>query len=188
MWTATGELEHSVPEADIGRHEAQTCYCGEPNCVGTIGGKTQTDIGGIDDLFLDALGIMDEVKQGGMKGTRKKAARQLAENDYDVSYPVYTLSSRQPVLHPIQEHQATKVAAAIRQSMENPRMMGLLLKRVKVGYHFHVAANPQMSEDPVVQRQLMRMHGFSLMTMILTDLSQDRNIVLLVSCRQRILS
>lgn len=29
------------------------CYCGEWNCVGTIGGKTQTDIGGMDDLFLD---------------------------------------------------------------------------------------------------------------------------------------
>jgi histone-lysine N-methyltransferase SETD2 len=35
------------------RHEAQMCYCGEWNCVGTIGGKTQTDIGGMDDLFLD---------------------------------------------------------------------------------------------------------------------------------------
>lgn len=34
-------------------HEAQICYCGEYNCVGTIGGKTQTDVGGIDDLFLD---------------------------------------------------------------------------------------------------------------------------------------
>lgn len=35
----------------------------------------------------------------------------------------------------------------------------------------------QMSDDPVIQRQLMRMHGFSLMTMILTDLAADRNIV-----------
>lgn len=35
------------------RHDAQTCYCGEPNCVGTIGGKTQTDIAGLDDLFID---------------------------------------------------------------------------------------------------------------------------------------
>lgn len=35
------------------RNDAQECFCGEPNCVGTIGGKTQTDIGGMDDLFLD---------------------------------------------------------------------------------------------------------------------------------------
>lgn len=35
------------------RHEAQKCYCDEPSCVGFIGGKTQTDIGGMDDLYLD---------------------------------------------------------------------------------------------------------------------------------------
>jgi hypothetical protein len=38
-----------------GRHDAQICYCGEPNCVGFIGGKTQTDssLGTMNDLFLD---------------------------------------------------------------------------------------------------------------------------------------
>ncbi|TXT15823.1 hypothetical protein VHUM_00326 [Vanrija humicola] len=135
-------------------HEAQICYCGEPNCVGFIGGKTQTDVGGIDDLFLDALGILDEVVAQGMKGSRKKKARQLDE-DYV------------PVLHPMQENDVPKVAAAMRQSMENPRMMGRLLERVK------------MTDEPVVQRQLMRMHGFSLMTMILTDMAENRDIVLL---------
>lgn len=34
-------------------HDAQPCYCDEPNCVGSIGGKTQTDVAGMDDLFLD---------------------------------------------------------------------------------------------------------------------------------------
>ena len=34
-------------------HDAQECYCGEPNCVGFIGGKTQTDIAGMDDLYLE---------------------------------------------------------------------------------------------------------------------------------------
>lgn len=34
-------------------HDAQPCYCGEPNCVGFIGGKTQTDIAAMDDLYLD---------------------------------------------------------------------------------------------------------------------------------------
>ena len=35
------------------RHQAQVCYCGEPNCMGYIGGKTQTDIAAMDDLYLD---------------------------------------------------------------------------------------------------------------------------------------
>lgn len=36
-------------------HDAQVCHCGEPNCVGFIGGKTQTDIAGMDDLYLDGM-------------------------------------------------------------------------------------------------------------------------------------
>jgi hypothetical protein len=39
-------------DVDAIRHDAQICYCGEPNCVGTIGGKTQTDIGGMGDLLI----------------------------------------------------------------------------------------------------------------------------------------
>lgn len=85
------------------RHEAQPCYCGEPKCVGFIGGKTQTDIGAMDDLYLDgkalfwptlfsfilifvgcvALGITDEVEALGLKGSKKKKGRKLDE-DYMV--------------------------------------------------------------------------------------------------------
>lgn len=69
-------------------HEAQICYCGEPGCVGFIGGKTQTDIGGMDDLFLDALGITEQVEAEGMKGSKKKKARHLDE-DFTVSHPKF---------------------------------------------------------------------------------------------------
>ncbi|WRT70012.1 uncharacterized protein IL334_007005 [Kwoniella shivajii] len=137
-------------------HDAQICYCGEPNCVGTIGGKTQTDVSlsTMNDLFLDALGISDEVEAFGMKGSKKKKSRQL---DADFI----------PTLRPIEEPEVQKVAAAMRQSMENKTMMSRLLQRIK------------MSEDPAIQRQLMRMHGFSLMSMVLAELAADRDIVLL---------
>lgn len=122
-----GELA-DVTVADS-RHEAQICYCGEPNCVGTIGGKTQTDIGGMDDLFLEALGILDEVNSGGMKGSRKKKARHLDE-DY---VPILT-----PITDPAQ---ANKVSAAMRQSVENPTMMGRLIERVKVSCELEAEAD-----------------------------------------------
>src|ERR1700760_603612 len=34
-------------------HQAQPRYCGEPNGIGFIGGKTHTDIATIDDLYLN---------------------------------------------------------------------------------------------------------------------------------------
>jgi hypothetical protein len=64
MSTATGE--HSPHPAALfvlikalcfRSHEAQECYCGEPACIGFIGGKTQTDIGIMDDLYLDGLSL-----------------------------------------------------------------------------------------------------------------------------------
>jgi [histone H3]-lysine36 N-trimethyltransferase len=36
-------------------HDAQQGFCGEPDCVGFIGGKTQTDVGAVDDLYLDGI-------------------------------------------------------------------------------------------------------------------------------------
>lgn len=38
-----------------------------------------------------------------------------------------------------------------------------------------------MTDDGAMHRQLMRMHGFSLMYMVLTELADDNEIVLLVS-------
>lgn len=38
-----------------------------------------------------------------------------------------------------------------------------------------------MTDDGIVHRQLMRMHGFSLMSMVLTELAEDKEIVKLVS-------
>lgn len=37
----------------IGSHDPQPCHCGEPQCIGVIGGKTQTDIAAMDDIVLD---------------------------------------------------------------------------------------------------------------------------------------
>lgn len=70
-------------------HDAQICYCGEPNCVGTIGGKTQTDIGTMNDLFLDALGISEEVEELQLKGSKKKKSRQLDEDFIVSALPKY---------------------------------------------------------------------------------------------------
>ncbi|KAI0298466.1 hypothetical protein B0F90DRAFT_1818675 [Multifurca ochricompacta] len=53
-------FNYNVDRYGAGSHDAQPCYCGEDKCVGFIGGKTQTDLAGMDDLYLDALGITDE--------------------------------------------------------------------------------------------------------------------------------
>lgn len=83
-------------------HQAQTCYCGEPNCVGFIGGKTQTDVVTIDDLYLDGLSLvksiftfaygaclalgLDEEAMAALKGTKKKKGKKIDDPDFMVYF------------------------------------------------------------------------------------------------------
>ncbi|KAH7907254.1 hypothetical protein BJ138DRAFT_522413 [Hygrophoropsis aurantiaca] len=132
-------------------HDAQPCYCGEAKCVGFIGGKTQTDIAGMDDLYLDALGITDEVDRLGLKGSKKKKSKKLDE-DY------------MPELKPLLEKDTPKVVQAIRQT-QSKKVLFKLLTRIRI------------TEDQAALRQIMRLRGFSLMTNILEDHAKDIDIV-----------
>ena len=69
---ATGEFATPPPPSPQGgfcrgtdnyfcRHDAQPCYCGEAKCVGFIGGKTQTDLAGMDDLYLDGALVCSSI-------------------------------------------------------------------------------------------------------------------------------
>ncbi|KAI1789708.1 hypothetical protein LXA43DRAFT_892413 [Ganoderma leucocontextum] len=128
-------------------HDAQPCYCGEPNCVGFIGGKTQTDLAAMDDLYLDALGIADEVEMYGLKGSKKKKGKKLDEDFI-------------PDLKPIILKEVPKVISAMRQT-QSKKVLVKLLMRIK------------LTEDLAALRQLMRLRGFSVMTNILEDYNQD---------------
>ncbi|SCZ94660.1 BZ3500_MvSof-1268-A1-R1_Chr12-3g04028 [Microbotryum saponariae] len=135
-------------------HVAQECYCGEPNCVGFIGGKTQTDIGGMDDLYLDALGIAEEVEALGLRGTKKKKGKKLDEDFL-------------PLLRPIDIDEVPKVSAAVRQSIQTRRILEKILTRI------------QMTNDPEVLSDLLRLHGFNLMTHILKEYPTDERVITL---------
>ncbi|CDO68786.1 hypothetical protein BN946_scf184989.g52 [Trametes cinnabarina] len=128
-------------------HDAQPCYCGEPNCVGFIGGKTQTDLAAMDDLYLDALGITEEVEKFGLKGSKKKKGKKLDEDFI-------------PDLKPIVLKDVPKVVQAMRQT-QSRKVLVKLLMRIK------------LTEDLAALRQIMRLRGFSVMTNILEDYSTD---------------
>lgn len=134
-------------------HDAQPCYCGEGKCVGFIGGKTQTDLAGMDDLYLDALGIADEVDRLGLKGSKKKKSKKLDED-------------WMPILKPLALKEVPKVIQAMRQT-QSRKVLVKLLTRIK------------MSEDQSALRQMMRLRGFSLMTNIMDDYEKDLEVLML---------
>ncbi|KAK0189602.1 SET domain-containing protein [Armillaria mellea] len=138
----------------ISLHQAQTCYCGEPQCVGFIGGKTQTDVSAMDDLYLDALGITDESELMEYKGTKKRKGKKLDDPDFLPQMKSITLKD------------VPKVVQAVRQTT-SPKVLYKLLTRMKI------------TEDQTALRQIMRLRGFSLMKNILEDYSEEMDLICL---------
>ncbi|KAG6902637.1 hypothetical protein C0995_013762 [Termitomyces sp. Mi166 len=133
-------------------HQAQTCYCGEPNCVGYIGGKTQTDAATMDDLVFDALGITDEADLMEVKGNKKRRGKKIDDPDF------------MPTMKPLVEKDIPKVIQAIRQT-QSRKVLLKLLTRIK------------LTEDQAALRQIMRLRGFSLMTNVLEDHKTDIELI-----------
>lgn len=134
-------------------NEAQPCYCGEPNCVGTLGGKTQTDIGGMSNLYIEALGIVDEVERLQARGSKKQKSRILDE-DFN------------PTLHALEEDEVPIVATAVRQAASNRSVLTKLLQRI------------ELTQDVAVHKRFVRLHGFVLVAGVLTEWKDDREVVL----------
>ena len=62
--------------------------------MGYIGGKTQTDVAVIDDVYLEALGITDADELMELKGSKKKKGKKIDDPDFMVriSTPVSPMS------------------------------------------------------------------------------------------------
>lgn len=138
-------------------HDPQRCFCGEANCVGWIGGKTQTDLGGMDQLYLDALGLNDQQLVDSIDNNKKKSkSKQLEEVSDSI------------LLEPISLDQVPKVSAALRQAIQTKPILDKILGRI------------DHTTDESVQLALLRLHGFSLMKHILVEYETDYSLVRVV--------
>ncbi|KAJ7456920.1 hypothetical protein FB451DRAFT_1341958 [Mycena latifolia] len=136
-------------------HKAQKCYCGESKCVGYIGGKTQTDIATVDDLYLDALGITDADELSALKGTKKTKGKKLDDPDF------------LPEMRPIIASEVPTIMLAVRQTTSREMLVKLLTR-------FRLTNNESVS------REMLRLRCLGLMKNVLDDYASDSEIVTLV--------
>lgn len=138
--------------------KSQKCYCGESNCKGTIGGKTQTE--GAPKLTaetIDALG-MDEDDAFDMAMARKNRKKKAEEDDdeYIEGFKPRALDS----------NAVTQVMASLMQSKDERWIVVKLLGRL------------QRCDDERASFQIVRMHGYEILKSTLTKWVNDSNIVL----------
>ncbi|KAG8872334.1 histone methyltransferase set2 [Tulasnella sp. 332] len=150
-------------------NDAQTCYCGEANCVGFIGGKTQTEVATMDDVYLDALGLDDDeiralsinIPKKVKKGKKGAAAPPVPANPEEEELKF--------AVKPLKVEQVASLLIAIRKAIGTTRPMLLkLLGRL------------QLTEDLPSLRQFLRLRGLGLLAEILGDSSEDPEVATLI--------
>lgn len=150
--------EELVFDYNVDRYGAdpQPCYCGEPNCVGFIGGKTQTDAAPrLSHHVIEALGLEDDSVFVGKK-PRKPRKTGEADSDYVEGIPSKQLG----------EKDVSKVMSTLLGCKES-WIIHKLLSRI------------DSSPDEAVPARVCRLHGYQILGRILHEFKHDETIVLL---------
>lgn len=151
--------EELVFNYNVDRYGAdpQPCYCGEPNCSGFIGGKTQSDNATkLSHATIEALGIDDGDGWDTAVHTKKPRKKKASEDDEEY------VSDLQP--RSLEDDGVPKVMAALRQCTEK-WIAVKLLSRV------------QQSDNEKVGHRIIRMHGYEPLKKTLATWMGDFTIV-----------
>lgn len=151
--------EELVFNYNVDRYGAdpQPCYCGEPNCTGFIGGKTQTERATkLSNTTIEALGIDDG---DGWDTAVAKRPRKKKSGEDDEEY----VNNVQP--KSLDEDGVTKVMATLMQCKEKWIAVKLL-------------GRIQRCEDERVRNRVVKMHGYQILNSALSTWKDDFNVVL----------
>lgn len=151
--------EELVFNYNVDRYGAnpQPCYCGEPNCTGFIGGKTQTERGTkLSAATIEALGI-DSDDDWDFVAAKKPKKRKTGEDDED-----YVEGTEAKSLDP---DGVTKVMAALMQCKEKWIAVKLL-------------ARIQNANDEQVRARVIKLHGYQILNSQLAAWKEDVNLIL----------
>ncbi|KAG8989647.1 histone methyltransferase set2 [Tulasnella sp. 427] len=143
-------------------HDAQTCYCGEPNCVGFIGGKTQTEVATMDDVYIEALGLDDdEIRDLSLNIPKKgkKNKKTIEEIEEEISTK----------LRPVRPPEVPSLINAMRKAIGSTQpMLEKLVTRI------------EMTDDSATLRNILRLRGLGLMAEILREYEEEPELTLSV--------
>ncbi|KAH6681707.1 hypothetical protein B0J14DRAFT_221395 [Halenospora varia] len=153
--------EELVFNYNVDRYGAdpQPCYCGEPNCSGYIGGKTQTERATkLSNATIEALGIDDG---DGWDNAVAKKPRKKKTGEDDEEY----VNNVQP--KGLDEDGVRKVMATLMQCKEKWIAVKLLSRIQRCG-------------DDKVRNKVVQMHGYQILRTTLTTWKDDNNVILQV--------
>ena len=153
--------EELVFNYNVDRYGAdpQPCYCGEPNCTGFLGGKTQTERATkLTTWVQEALGIEDG--DGWDTAVAKRPRKKKSVED-DEEY-VGSVEAK-----PLDETGVNQIITTLRDCQEK-WIVVKVLNRV------------QRCESERVRNQLMRVHGYQTLKLVLSRWKEELDVAIQV--------
>lgn len=139
--------------------EPQPCYCGEPNCTGYIGGKTQTERATkLSNTIIEALGI-DDADAWDTAVAKRPRKKKASEDDEEY------VNNVEP--RGLDEDGVNKVMSSLMQCKEK-WIAVKLLSRI------------QRADDEKVRNRVVRFHGYRILKTVLSNFVDDVNVCLQV--------
>ncbi|CAX44211.1 SET domain-containing protein, putative [Candida dubliniensis CD36] len=140
--------------------QSQPCYCGEPNCIKFMGGKTQTDAALLlPQMIAEALGVTPRQEKAWLK--ENKSIRNQQQNDESNINEEFVNSIE---IDPIENQDGvTKVMSALMKT-QHPLIIKKLIERISVS-----------SGHDAINVMFVRFHGYKTISTILQDLLVSKN-------------
>lgn len=131
---------------------AQQCYCEEPNCIGFLGGKTQTDAASLlPQNIADALGVSSSMEKKWIKMKRSQGLKieKAVDNNFNIEF----VESLQPggCESP---HDVTKVMSVLLQVDDRIIAEKLFNRLCEI-------------EDKALHHQVIKLHGYTCFSKLL---------------------
>lgn len=141
--------------------QQQPCYCGSPNCMGWIGGKTQTDAALLlPDGISDALGVTRQQEKAWLKQHKNNKSKADKDKNDKSDSGVNDEFVRSLEVEPVPLSDVNKVMGAL-MKVEDDSLVSKLVERLF------------LTEDAKVNTAIVRFHGYKTLSKILKQYGTD---------------
>lgn len=142
--------------------QLQPCYCGLSNCLGWMGGKTQTDAALLlPDGLSEALGVTQLQERAWLKQHKQSMSTPTPATESAVNEDFL----RSITVEPLTEHDVTRAMSALMKS-EEPVVVEKLVERV------------YLTTEALVNSSIVRLHGYKTLSRVLKENNSNEDIVL----------
>ncbi|SMN22324.1 similar to Saccharomyces cerevisiae YJL168C SET2 Histone methyltransferase with a role in transcriptional elongation, methylates a lysine residue of histone H3 [Maudiozyma saulgeensis] len=175
-WVVNGKLKMGIfAKRDIQKGEeitfdynvdrygatAQKCYCGESNCIGFMGGKTQTDAASLlPHIYSDAMGVSASQEKKWIKIKKAEGTLNDLKNKNENGENINIEFVESLIMEPCDNvKDVTKVMSVLLQC-NNKLIASMLFKRLWLTYNYEDEDDEDKNLKQLLLNQVIKLHGY----------------------------